>query len=424
MALELSSGTIDLVSAQNGKTLARLEDPNHDRPGWMGFTPDGTRLVTIANYSKAIHVWDLRGIRARLAEIDLDIGRESYPLPNETAAVGPLHVQVDQGDCSLAPETPNETVLKYGLALASVPFNPQSYLRRGRAYYQLKQWREAADDLGTALAMNPGHTDPQVWFEWGYASSSCDRTEPALVAYTRSLELGSGNPLAWNNRGRIYIRQSKWDKAIGDYTRAIELNPDLWQAWHGRGLGHARAGQWEKAVTDFSTAIGLKPDLRDAYDRRRTLYVTLGQWDKIIAEYAAAIDVNPGQAGSYNALAWLLATCPDTQFRDPKRAVELSQKAVALAPDDGDCRVTLGVAQYRAGDWKAAREALEKAMPLRKGGDCAGWFFLALVHWRLGDRADARTWYDKADQWMKTHHHPDWPRLRTEAAELLGVKQE
>jgi serine/threonine protein kinase/WD40 repeat protein/Flp pilus assembly protein TadD len=424
LALELSSGIIDLVNAQSGKTLTRLEDPNRDRPTWMGFTPDGTRLVTIAAYSKAIHIWDLRRIRERLVEMDLDIEREPYPPPNARDAVTPLRVQVDQGDCSLAPETPNETVLKYGLALASMPLNPQSYLRRGRAHYQLKQWREAADDLGTALAMNPGHMDEQVWFELGYASSMCGRIEPALAAYTRSLELGSRNPLAWNNRGQIHIRQSKWDKAIGDYSRAVELKPDLWQAWYGRGLGHAGSGQWEKAVADYSRAIGLKPDLRDAYDRRRNLYVTLGQWDKIITECAQTIEVNPGHAGSYNSLAWLLATCPDTKFRDPKRAVELGQKAATLAPEDGDCQITLGVAQYRAGDWKAASAALQKAMPLRKGGDCADWFFLAMVHWRLGDTAEARKWYDKADQWMKTHHHPDWPDLRAEAAELLSAKQE
>ena len=81
LAVELSSGIIDLVNAQSGKTLARLEDPNRDRPTWMGFTPDGTRLVTIANYSKAIHVWDLRRIRERLAGMDLDCELELVSTP-------------------------------------------------------------------------------------------------------------------------------------------------------------------------------------------------------------------------------------------------------------------------------------------------------------------------------------------------------
>ncbi len=88
LALELTSGIVDLVNAQSGKTLARLEDPNRERPGWMGFTPDGTRLVTIANYSRAIHVWDLRRIREGLAAIGLDCG-SSRRLHRQTRGTRP-----------------------------------------------------------------------------------------------------------------------------------------------------------------------------------------------------------------------------------------------------------------------------------------------------------------------------------------------
>jgi len=128
------------------------------------------------------------------------------------------------------------------------------------------------------------------------------------------------------------------------------------------------------------------------------------------------------QAREYQQRALLLALCPDPTFRDPKRAVELGTKAVELAPQDGDCWFTLGAAQYRASNWKAALESLQKAMPLRNGGDCGDWFFLAMVHWQLGDKAKACLWYDKADLWMANHHHPAWPPLRAEAAELLGIK--
>jgi uncharacterized protein HemY len=59
-----------------------------------------------------------------------------------------------------------------------------------------------------------------------------------------------------------------------------------------------------------------------------------------------------------------LATSPDSKFRDPKRAVELAKKAVKLAPKEGNYWNTLGVAQYRASDWKEAIAALEKSIEL------------------------------------------------------------
>jgi len=135
----------------------------------------------------------------------------------------------------------------------------------------------------------------------------------------------------------------------------------------------------------------------------------------------------PSLAWYNNALAWSLATCPDPQFRSPARAVELARRAVQLAPEvgTGGCWNTLGVAHYRTGDWKATLAALEKAMQLSNGGDGTDWFFLAMAHWQLGGKDEARTWYDKAVQWMDRNNPKD-PELRcfrAEAAELLGIEQ-
>jgi hypothetical protein len=46
-----------------------------------------------------------------------------------------------------------------------------------------------------------------------------------------------------------------------------------------------------------------------------------------------------------------------------------------------------------------------------------------MAHWQLGETEQARTWYDRAVQWMDKHQPQDEElrRFRTEAAELLGV---
>jgi hypothetical protein len=72
MALELAPGVIDLRDAATWRTVARLEDPFGDRSTSIYFTPAGTELVAVARYSKAIHVWNLRAIRARLKAMGLD----------------------------------------------------------------------------------------------------------------------------------------------------------------------------------------------------------------------------------------------------------------------------------------------------------------------------------------------------------------
>jgi hypothetical protein len=59
---------------------ARLEDPNQEVATYRRFTPDGTRLFTTSRQSESIHAWDLRLIRRRLAELDLDQQRPDYLL--------------------------------------------------------------------------------------------------------------------------------------------------------------------------------------------------------------------------------------------------------------------------------------------------------------------------------------------------------
>jgi serine/threonine protein kinase/WD40 repeat protein len=72
MAMEMAPAVMSLMDTATGRTVARLEDPHGDRATWQGFTPDGTRLVVVASYSSAIHVWDLRAVRGRLREMNLD----------------------------------------------------------------------------------------------------------------------------------------------------------------------------------------------------------------------------------------------------------------------------------------------------------------------------------------------------------------
>jgi uncharacterized protein HemY len=59
---------------------------------------------------------------------------------------------------------------------------------------------------------------------------------------------------------------------------------------------------------------------------------------------------------------------------------------VELTPGDGAYWSTLGVACYRAEDWKATIAALEKSMELSKGGNGFDWFFLAMAHWQLATK--------------------------------------
>jgi hypothetical protein len=134
-----------------------------------------------------------------------------------------------------------------------------------------------------------------------------------------------------------------------------------------------------------------------------------------------------------------LVHCPQTELRNPRRAVQAARKAAEVYPDFWHWQM-LGWAQYQAGNWKDSIEALEKSCKLKRGGDCGQWIVLALAHGKLANqkdlpeperarhRADARSWYDQAVKQIDGNRDQNEimqpiRAFRAEAAKLLDGKE-
>jgi tetratricopeptide (TPR) repeat protein len=200
---------------------------------------------------------------------------------------------------------------------------------------------------------------------------------------------------------------------------ALAARPQSASMYNMVGISLDRLGRSDEAIVNYRQALRLKPD--SALARRRVVIglARQGKLDEAIAvcredfrrdsKYAADL------AGLLNLAAWRLATAPDPKARDPARAVEFAKEAVVLMPNEH--WNTLGAAHYRAGDGKAAIAALERSMEDRDGGDSFDWFFLAMVHWQMGENDEARKWYDQAVEWMEKNQpkNEELRRFRAEA---------
>lgn len=67
-----------------------------------------------------------------------------------------------------------------------------------------------------------------------------------------------------------------------------------------------------------------------------------------------------------------------------------------LKAESGSDWQFLGLAQYRAGQWQAARQSIAEGMRLRNGGDAIDFALLALANQQMGDSAAALGWYRQA----------------------------
>jgi tetratricopeptide (TPR) repeat protein len=102
----------------------------------------------------------------------------------------------------------------------------------------------------------------------------------------------------------------------------------------------------------------------------------------------------------YHQAAWALLRQPylnDIQYR---YALRQSETACHLLPTDGPYRTALGIAQYRAGQYRQALATLEQADPLRQAAS-AHLAFLAMTHHQLRHKEEARATLARLREIMK-----------------------
>jgi tetratricopeptide (TPR) repeat protein len=98
------------------------------------------------------------------------------------------------------------------------------------------------------------------------------------------------------DRGNAALDQHDYDTAVAEFTEAIRHDPESDAAYHNRAHAYASKKDYARAIPDYNESIRLAPE----------------------------------DPESYTDLAWLLATCPDANLRDGKRAVGLATRACDL----------------------------------------------------------------------------------------------
>jgi tetratricopeptide (TPR) repeat protein len=280
--------------------------------------------------------------------------------------------------------------------------------------------RAAAEIFRACLALRPNHSSALI------NRAGCLRM---LQEYEEALLLMENvhenyrESWFFGNRGEIYLDTHRNQEALADFTKGavIESEKDypeleLLAKFHRhRAQALERLGEREKCVAAINSAISVLADdsnseeLVRCHSMRAKLHALAGERDRAFVDAARAQQLiralgsdvsNKCVAYSHNALAWGLVNSSDLSLRNHPRALEEAELTVAALPTISAGWNTLGVAQYRAGDFTAAIASLEKSSELNGQKDvedlCLDYIFIAMAHHRLNNDKESLEYYDRS----------------------------
>lgn len=196
----------------------------------------------------------------------------------------------------------------------------------GVIYFERAQFEDAAQALDEASRL--ASRDPRVWFNLGLARQKLGLGSAGLDALRTAHELDRRDPEIASELGRAYIDAARWMEAVAvllEATQAHPESPTLWQEFASaqRGLGNL-----EGMTTSLERAIELDPA------------------NSTGAGYQAAMDLAQAALDAKNF----------------GQAIEASEVAVRMRPDQGSAWALLGVAQRASGRLPEAAQSLERAV--------------------------------------------------------------
>ncbi len=192
------------------------------------------------------------------------------------------------------------------------------------------------------------------------------------MTHSHIVSFGTAFDSALNKRtvklSDIRIRRLENDmpeRLVAYYKNFVEHSPSSFHAHFGYGVHSYEMEDYEVALKELRIAETMNPNDKNTLNFLTFTYEALGQFKKAFEIREKNVARKPNDATFLNDLAWSLVVCQQADFRDPKRALELAQKACEISNhEQWHILGTLASAYAATGEFEKAVEFIEMAVPL------------------------------------------------------------
>lgn len=264
--------------------------------------------------------------------------------------------------------------------------------RLGRTRFNDQSFSVAAGNLEAALKSYPTAVG---YLNLGYIYEELSKTDSAIIAYMRAIELLPSNLIAHNNLGLLYKDQAKFDKALKHL---------------GLVIGRTRPGDdiWFQAMINSGTVeyeIGRKTN--DTVSRKTQCRIAIEKYYLPALEFKGAITDRDSAA---KALSNLANCYKDIEELGKARAAledSLSiKRKLAASRSLAETLVNLADLKLKQADFAGAKPDILEAITIfrvleNQIGLGTGYFNLGDIAWAQGRLGEAQAHYERSLEFFR-----------------------
>jgi len=147
------------------------------------------------------------------------------------------------------------------------------------------------------------------------------------------------------------------DDALIDSDKKIEMLKKIAGVYY-------QTKEYDYALITYDKILKKEPNDQEAQYMIGVILISSKRYEEAISHLENQIDRYPDNYHGFNNLAWLYATAEDKKFRNAKKSLDLSLKALALAPFDKHIWSTLAEAYFISGNFSKAKRAMQQVVDL------------------------------------------------------------
>jgi tetratricopeptide (TPR) repeat protein len=190
----------------------------------------------------------------------------------------------------------------------------EDWTQEGRAYLEMKKFKEAVNCFKRATQLNPN--ERRYWFYLGFGFYKMNRCIDAIAYYIKANEIAPEAD-TYNNLAICYKNLKQFDKAHACYENALRIKPEDHVVLNNIGDNYYYQRDFQKALEYFQKSVEMNPMYALGWYNVGRVHTKLGDRSKTLDCWVRAMSIDPNLAVLRNDLTNMLIAHPRLKLELP-----------------------------------------------------------------------------------------------------------